>query len=50
MTPMYKACGAAQVFLDLSRAFDSINRVELFGRLHEVLDNPKVISHVGSMA
>ena len=41
--PMYPVCGAIQLFLDLSKAFDSICRQELFGRLDEVLDNPRVI-------
>jgi len=40
--PMYQVCGAIQLFLDLSKAFDSVCREELFGRLHEVLPNPMV--------
>ena len=41
--PMYTVCGAIQLLMDLSKAFDSVCRQELFGRLDEVLDNPKVI-------
>ena len=41
--PMYQICGAIQIFIDLSKAFDSVCRQELFGRLDEVLDNPQVI-------
>jgi len=41
--PMYQICGALQIFIDLSKAFDSVCRQELFGRLDEVLDNPQVI-------
>ena len=41
--PMFKICGAIQLFLDLRKAFDSICRQELFGRLGEVLDHPKIV-------
>lgn len=41
--PMFKICGAVQLFLDISKAFDCVCRRELFGRLHEVIDHPRVI-------
>lgn len=42
--PTYKICGAIQLLLDLSKAFDSVCRQELFGRLGEILDDPRIIS------
>ena len=38
----YKVCGAVQLFLDLERAFDNVDRVELFARLPEIGVHPKV--------
>ena len=41
-TPTFIVCGAAQLFIDLTRAFDCIPRPELFGRLPEMQIDPRI--------
>ena len=41
--PVYTVCGAVQMFVDLRKAFDSVSRQELFGRLDEILAQPDLV-------
>lgn len=43
MQPRLKCYGGLQVFLDLERAFDNVNRTKLFGRLHQINISPNII-------
>ena len=38
----FPVCGAVQLFIDLSRAFDTINRSHLFSRLHSLGVSPSI--------
>ena len=41
--PRHQVCGAIQLFIDLQRAFDSINRERLFSRLGELGVSPQLV-------
>ena len=40
----YRICGAVQLLIDMSRAFDSIDRNQLFSRLHELGVRKEVVT------
>ena len=49
--PQFQVCGAVQLFVDLHRAFDAVDRVALFSGLHDLPVNPAHASpnfwHIG---
>ena len=45
--PRYSICGGAQIFLDLSRAFDMVSRTRLFQRLGQLGISPSIVCLLG---
>lgn len=45
--PRHSVCGGAQIFLDLSRAFDMVSRTRLFHRLGQLGISPSIVCLLG---